>query len=78
MLQKEEVTHLQNITKEEEECHQNPQGGCLSCGPNSRQGSRPGGHGQETNILINVWHFLMTVRSTNLVKTLPRNCTEMY
>ena len=29
----------------------------------------------KTNMLINVWPFLMTLRSTNLSET-PRNCTE--
>ena len=28
-------------------------------------------------MLINVWPFLMTPKSTNLAKTLPKDCTEM-
>ena len=44
MLQKEEVTHLQHHQKRGGG-HQNPQGRCLLCGPNSRQGGSPGSHG---------------------------------
>ena len=31
----------------------------------------------KSQYVINVWHFSMTLKSTNLAKTLPKNCTEM-
>ena len=44
---KKKKSFTQNITKEEREGHQNPQGRCLSSGLNSRQGNSLGSHGQE-------------------------------